>query len=341
MTCDQSKRSIASVVVMIGLGGFACAHSSSAPAPATAASAEPSGNPSETTTPPSSANSAGAAASASAAPAEAPPQTEKAEEEDEAANDLMEHHRHHHRGGVTRFIAMSLDTLGIAPDQRAAVEKIHAELRTSLTPARDADAKLLKVLADGVAAGSIDKAKAAAAVSRVEATSGAAQGASLDALNKLHAVLTPEQRTALVEKVRAHWEVWQQANVASADAGEGAKHPHLEALSHELGLTPEQVDKIKTALAAEKGGKHFDRDKVEAHVKAFETAFASDKFDAKALSSGKEVNAHLSGWGAERLAHFVEVVTPVLTPEQRTKFGEQLKEHASHKDEDVSGGSQP
>src|SRR5579863_1959113 len=181
MTCDQSKRSIASVVMMIGLGGFACAHSSSAPAPATAASAEPSGSPSETTTP---ASSAGAVTSASAAPTEAPPKMEKAEEEDEAAADLMEHHSHHHRGGVTRFIAMSLDTLGIAPDQRAAVEKIHAELKTSLTPARDADAKLLKVLADGVSAGSIDKVKVAVAVSRVETTSGAAHGASLDALNK-------------------------------------------------------------------------------------------------------------------------------------------------------------
>jgi len=31
---------------------------------------------------------------------------------------LMEHHRHHHHGGVTLFIAMSLDTLGVSPNSR-------------------------------------------------------------------------------------------------------------------------------------------------------------------------------------------------------------------------------
>src|ERR1039457_7734694 len=40
---------------------------------------------------------------------------------DEVAAGLTEHHRHHHHGGVTLLLALSLDTLGISPEQRPAV----------------------------------------------------------------------------------------------------------------------------------------------------------------------------------------------------------------------------
>ena len=42
--------------------------------------------------------------------------------DDDAMAGLLEHHRYHHHGGVTLFIAMSLDTLGVSPEQRVAVE---------------------------------------------------------------------------------------------------------------------------------------------------------------------------------------------------------------------------
>src|ERR1700683_3269289 len=49
-------------------------------------------------------------------------------EDDESAADLGEHHRHHHHGGVTMFIAMSLDSLGVSPEQEKAIEKIQGDL---------------------------------------------------------------------------------------------------------------------------------------------------------------------------------------------------------------------
>jgi Spy/CpxP family protein refolding chaperone len=38
----------------------------------------------------------------------------------------------------------------------------------------------------------------------------------------------------------------------------------------------------------------------------------------------------MAGWGGAHMAHFIEGVSPVLTPEQRAKFVQQLREHASH-----------
>ena len=41
-------------------------------------------------------------------------------------------------------------------------------------------------------------------------------------------------------------------------------------------------------------------------------------------------NAHLVGWGAAQMAHFVETASPVLTSEQRAKLAQRLRDHASH-----------
>jgi Spy/CpxP family protein refolding chaperone len=132
--------------------------------------------------------------------------------DDEATADLTEHHRYHHHGGVTLFIAMSLDTLGVSPEQRAAVEKIRTELRARMEPARTAEQDLVATLAEGLAAGTIDAAKVDTGVARVTAAAASVHEASSAALNELHSVLTPVQRAALVDKVDAHWAVWQNAN---------------------------------------------------------------------------------------------------------------------------------
>jgi hypothetical protein len=74
-----------------------------------------------------------AGASTDSASAVAPTSTAA---DDRAASDVTEHHRHHHHGGVTMFIAMSLDTLGTSPDQHALIEKIQANLFAKMEPAR-------------------------------------------------------------------------------------------------------------------------------------------------------------------------------------------------------------
>ena len=266
--------------------------------------------------------------------ANTPPSTTAASttavEDDDAAAGLMEHHRYHHHGGVTLFIAMSLDTLGVSPEQRAAVEKIRTDLHARLEPARIAEQNLLATLADGLAASSFDATKVDAAAAQVSATAATVHDASADALNELHAVLTPPERAALVDKVESHWAVWQKAN---AEETEPAKSDgsHLATLATDLNLTPEQTDKIRAGLGdGMKGVPRLDPQEIAAHLRAFDDAFRSEKFDAKVLTTANGANAHLAGWGAAHMAHFVEVVGPVLTPEQRTTLAQRLREHATH-----------
>jgi len=260
-----------------------------------------------------------------------PPATPaSASDVDEVAAGLSEHHRHHQHGGVTLIIALSLDTLGVSPERRTVVEKIRRDLHARMESARVAQQKLAVVLADGVAAANLDATIVDAAIAQVSVAAATVHDVSADALNELHAVLTPPERAALVDKVEAHWSVWQKANAEEGDPAnpEGSR---LAMLTTELGLTPVQVDKIREGLGeGMKAVPRLDPQEIATHIRAFGEAFRSEKFDAKALAGASSADAHLAGWGAAHLAHFIEAVSPVLTPDQRAKFARRLGEHAGH-----------
>jgi len=145
----------------------------------------------------------GGGAATAASPTSAASVSAADDDSDELAADLNEHHRHHHHGGVTMFIAMSLDSLGVSPEQKAAIEKIQSDLYAKMEPARAAEQNLANVIADGIAAGGADAAKVNAAVSDVATAAAGIHEATIDALNQLHDKLTPDQRVALMDKVAA------------------------------------------------------------------------------------------------------------------------------------------
>ncbi|MGD0526814.1 MAG: periplasmic heavy metal sensor [Polyangiaceae bacterium] len=308
---------LSGLVLMTGLGLVACDNNSSgSAAPATTASSTPPASASAATT---------ASAAPSAAPADSAAGTSAKDEE--INEDVRSFHRHHHHGGVTMFISMAIDTLGLDPAKKTAVEKIQSDLHAKMAPARDAEKDLISTLADGIAAGKIDPAKVDAAIAKVGTASAAIHGATMDAITQLHDALSPAERQALVDKVQAHAEVWRKVNVDEKAASK-EKDSHLAKLTTLLSLTPDQVDKITTALAADVPPKPDNDPKpVDAYITAFATAFTADKFDPKSLAAPHTAAAgHMARHGNARLARFYEAVTPVLTPDQRTKLAAHLRD---------------
>jgi len=280
-------------------------------------------------------------------PASPPATPATAAAEDEVSADLSEHHRHHHHGGITKFISMSLDSLGVSPEQSDAVKRIQADLEAKMDRARSAEQGVVVALADGIAAGSVDHAKVDAALAQVASAAAGLHDATADSLNQLHAILTPAERVALADKVEAHWDVWKRANAVGDNEADGtstasperarsdarpASGGHLAILAKELNLTPEQVDRIRSNLATDvkPAASRLDPQEVEACLQAFGAAFKADTFDARALRQVSSANAQLAGWGAARMAHFYEAAAPALTPDQRTSLAEMLREHANH-----------
>jgi Spy/CpxP family protein refolding chaperone len=246
--------------------------------------------------------------------------------DDPVNESLRNYHRHHH-GGLASFISMAIDTLGLDDAKKAAVTKIQTDLRAKMAPVHDAEHDLLSTIADGVAAGKIDGAKVDAAVEKEATASASIHPAIADALTQLHAALSPAERAALVDKVQAHWQVWRAVNV-DEKAGSKDKGTRLAKLTEQLSLTPDQVNKISTALAADSPVTPKNDPKAEdAHIQAFATAFAADNFDPKALAPSATSSAgHVARNGGARLARFYEAVTPVLTPQQDTTLAAKLRE---------------
>jgi uncharacterized membrane protein len=240
----------------------------------------------------------------------------------------MEHHRYHHHGGLTLLVALSLDTLGVSSDHRDSVDRIRDKLQVAMEPARAAEQHLVTVLADGLAAGTLDTVGVDAAVARVEDAAAKVHDVCIEPLNELHAVLTPAERSALVDKVEAHWAVWRKSN----DDGNDPANPEparLATLTARFGLAKEQADKIRARLS-EGHAPPFDPQDATAYLRVFGNAFRSEKFDARTLTTANIADTELAGWGAARMARFVEAASPMLTPDQRSHFAVSLRVHADN-----------
>lgn len=244
------------------------------------------------------------------------------DDDDDASAELRDHHRHHHRGGVTQFIAMSLDTIGEDDAQRPAIEKLRRSLNDCMEPAREIEKHLVLTWADGVATGAIKLEHLEDAITQLNATAGASYECSADVLNELHGLLTPSEREVVADKVQAHWEIWLQVNDGNSVKG------RLADATDELNLTTVQVKELTQSLTEAFGKKPFETKKAASSVLAFAAAFVFPTFDARTVAP--EVSDQLSAHGARRMALFYETITPLLDAGQRTELAEHLREHANH-----------
>jgi len=240
-------------------------------------------------------------------------------------------HRERHFGGVSMLIAMSIKDLDLAADQRVIVDKARQDLLAKMEPARAAGKDLASTLADGIAVGAVDRAKADAAVNKVVAQVQGLHDASVAALNQLHTALNAQQRAALVDSLQTHWEKWKEAHGQDEQEDKQHRSGYLLGLVKAIGLTKEQAEAIKANFHEKmKGNPQENKHKeVDDHLQAFATAFKSETFDAKKLTGAKMANGHLARWGATRRVRFLEAAAPVLTPEQRTKLAQMIRDHAS------------
>jgi hypothetical protein len=256
-----------------------------------------------------------------------------AEEDDTAAQDILEHHRYH-VGGLTGFTLMSLDTLGVPDERRGQIDNIQSTLEAGMEPVHDAERGLLSTLATGVAAGRVNPHDVDAALARIKTTAEASRRVSSTAMTQLHAALTEVERATLIDKIMAHWEVWKAANAAELDAGVDGRRRgcRLSRLTDEVGLSPPQVDAIRTALRTTPWvlpavSNTELSDDVGTRLDTFRVAFANDAFDANSVDSCTGADAHLAVSGASRMARFFSIATPLLSVAQRTTLAAHLREH--------------
>ena len=264
------------------------------------------------------------APAASPAPAEAEP----------------EHHGHRSGHPMVAMLMSELSEVGIKPEQKSAVDAIDADIEKLGDATKEGRMQLNNDLAEGAAAGKLDKAKVDADVKKLEKAADSTAAALQDAVNKLHKTLDPAQRKKLVELMRAkgkEHEEHMKAEMAEHGKGEHEKgeHGRMEKMGEELGLTPEQREKLKAKLEAgmkaEMGKMKEHHAGMEKHMKAVGDAFETDKFDAKKVGVGEHAGDMVKMMTSGKI-HMVEAVLSVLTPEQRSKFAEHIRNHQEEGD---------
>jgi Spy/CpxP family protein refolding chaperone len=246
-----------------------------------------------------------------------------------AAPPAAEKHPHHGRGMAQLFVA-SLAKLDLKGEQKAAVDAAVADLEQQGAQHGDAGKQLVGDIADGVIAGKIDHAKTDADIKKLVDAVTATKAGVQDAVNKLHKALDPTQRKKLVEEMRARGEEMHAKGEQKTEE-DPAHEAHMKMLSETLGLSPDQVEKVKaktkgimkTQMVAMKA----NMGAMQKHMKAIGDAFETDKFDAKKAGVGEHAGDMAKTMAKHRIA-FVEAVLSVLTPEQRAKFAEHLRTHA-------------
>jgi Spy/CpxP family protein refolding chaperone len=272
----------------------------------------------------------------------------------------------HHDSFAAMFMA-SLDSVDVTADQKPALDGIKADMVKHGEPAKEPREKLESDVADGINAGKIDHTKTDADIKAMAAAVTANIPAVQDDMNHLYKALTPEQRKKLIEtmrekgkQIRAEHEGMEHGGDMHehGDKGLGHEHEHenkggehmgeghehggpgmgegpMGHMGDELGLTPEQKEKLHTKLEAQMKAQHaVMKEKMaasEKHMEAIGTAFEGDKFDAKKAGVGTQAPDMVKAMATAKV-QMAETVLSVLTPEQRPKFLAQIKEHEAEMD---------
>jgi Spy/CpxP family protein refolding chaperone len=108
----------------------------------------------------------------------------------------------HGRSGVRRPLRFLAWRLELDDEQLGEVAKILAELKTERAQGEVDTAKRLAALADAVAADTFDANRAAEGAALRVASAERMRGATVKALEALHALLEPEQRRTLAYLIR-------------------------------------------------------------------------------------------------------------------------------------------
>jgi Spy/CpxP family protein refolding chaperone len=233
--------------------------------------------------------------------------------------------------GHLKVIADALGDVPLTATQRAAIEKMAADADVRHADARAAHQQLALAIAAQVEAGQVDRAALQPKIDALVAAVQKAQPADRAAFEQLHALLTPDQRTAFVDAV--------EARVTEKMGAMHDKHP-LKQWAADLQLTEAQKTQIHDAMkqrfqAMAQGHDHGDAPPwAHMHEQGAKlmAAFKQERFVMDEVSPPKDVAAKAKAM-SDHVLGLAETALPVLTPQQRAIAAQKIRERAASGDE--------
>jgi Spy/CpxP family protein refolding chaperone len=274
----------------------------------------------------SSGGSAGAAASASAAPTVAAASGSVAP----VASSAKPHPMMGRHGGIASGLFRATNDLTLTDTQKDSLAKLEATLKADDDGIRTAMKAFRADLLAGVKAGKLDTAKMTADDAVVDKAIADHQDKEATALNSLHTLLDPAQRTAAVAAVRAkqadheaHMAGWMKDKDGDGGPPDWGKK-RLDKLTADLTLDAGQQKQVtailtKAADPPNAAGMQSRWDDHKKRIDALLTSFAGDTFDAKkadlTILPGKTAHDPM-----DHMVAFFTQLLPILHPDQRDKL---------------------
>jgi len=231
--------------------------------------------------------------------------------------------------GPLKVMGDALGDVPLTASQRAQIERLASDAEARHAQDRAARKDLMLAVAAQVQAGQIDRAALQPKIDALVATLQTQQPADRAAFEQLHALLTPDQRVAFVDALKAR--VGERVHAAVE------KHP-MKQWAEDLKLTDDQKAQIKAAMqqrfeamAKERGGERPWAQAKE-HGEKVLSAFVQDRFVMDEVVPQKDLTQKVSR-GSDRLLGMVEAALPVLTPEQRATAAQKIRDRADSVEE--------
>ncbi len=239
--------------------------------------------------------------------------------------------------GPVKMVGDALGQVPLRPEQRTELEKLATDAETrhqSVAPARK---DLVEAVALQVESGTLDRA---ALQPKIDAAATAWDGIRTQdraALERVHTILDASQRAAFTDALHAQMKEGREHHGPDGMHAKNGHHGKMQEWATDLKLTDAQKDQIKAAFQAK--GKDHEHDihaeMKDHHAKGGQVmdAFKSEHFVMDEVSpkvDTKQAAAKMSG----RMLGMIEVVLPILTPEQRKIAADKIRSHAAAGGED-------
>jgi Spy/CpxP family protein refolding chaperone len=224
------------------------------------------------------------------------------------------------QGGHVKLVSEALGEVSLRADQRSAIEQLAAEAETRHAATKQVRAEIANALAAQIEAGKIDRAALQPKIDAAAQAWEASRPADRAALEKLHAILDKDQRSAFVDAL--------VAKIHAAHASHDGHHEgkaHLEKLAADLKLTDDQRAQIGTILHGQMKAHHGDWKEGREKGKAMMEAFKGDHFVMSEVAPPVDVRAKANAM-SDHILGVIEQVLPILTPEQRTIAASKIRE---------------
>jgi Spy/CpxP family protein refolding chaperone len=229
--------------------------------------------------------------------------------------------------GPGNWMFRQVQALDLRTEQRASLNEIEQNLRADLAPHKETLRQLVQALADGIEAGKLDPADAAAHQAALKAAAAEAKASVQTAMNAVHDTLSIDQRVALVTRLDQQ----RQGRVHDAADAPNNNGP-LAKLALELGMTDEQKAALREAV--QQGvddiipNHKAQREAHEARMRAMADAFVSDNFDAIDFDPAADSEHSIESFAlvAQRA---IEASERILTVSQRQALASLIRQHAA------------